>query len=57
MVLTDKENKAIDQKFENPNRVIKCPRCGALLEYKKYQTASQVKCQTEGCIQVSLRGI
>lgn len=57
MVLSKEERKEVDKKFENPKLVIKCPRCGAILEYIEFPTAEQVKCPTEGCIQVSLRGI
>ena len=57
MTLNKEERDAIDKKLENPKLIVKCPRCGAELEYREFPTAWQVICKTPGCIQCSLRGI
>lgn len=57
MDLTKEEREAVDRKFDNPKRVVKCPRCGSELKYKEYPTAESVKCEKEGCIEVNIRGI
>lgn len=57
MVLTEQERVALNKKLENPESVVKCPRCGALIEIYNYPTAVRVSCKTEGCIQKTIRGI
>ena len=57
MALSEKERAAVDKKIENPQKQVKCPRCGAEIKYTKYDTAILVKCSTDGCIKVGLRGI
>lgn len=57
MVLTEQERVALNKKLENPESVVKCPRCGALIEIHNYPTAVRVSCKTEGCIQKTIRGI
>lgn len=57
MELSNIERAALEKKMENPEAYVKCPRCGSLIEYKKYDSAILVKCPTEGCIKETLRGI
>lgn len=57
MVLNEKEQNALDIKIENPKLIVKCPRCGAVIEYHEFPTAVRVNCPTKGCIEKSLRGI
>lgn len=57
MELTKEERAALNEKMKNPHKVVKCPRCGAELGYKAFETAWSVRCPTEGCISKSLRGI
>lgn len=57
MALNSKERKIVDEKFENPNKSIKCPKCGKPLIYSSFDSAEQVKCPTAGCVKVTLRGI
>lgn len=57
MGMTKQEREAVDRKFDNPKSIVKCPRCGAELKYEKYPTAASVKCESQGCIKVTIRGI
>ena len=57
METTEEERKALYLKLEDRKKNVKCPRCGALLEYKEYPTAQQVKCPTKGCLELNIRGI
>ena len=57
MALSEKERAAVDKKIENPQMHVKCPKCGAEIELTKFDTAILVKCATDGCIKVGLRGI
>lgn len=57
MALSEKERAAVDKKIENPQKYVKCPRCGEEIRYTKLDSAVVVKCVTDGCIKVGLRGI
>ena len=57
MELSNIERAALEKKMENPKACVKCPRCGSNIEYKKFDSAIQVKCPTKGCIMKTLRGI
>ncbi len=57
MELNNEERAALNKKMENPNAFVKCPRCGAPIEFIKIGNSVVVKCPTEGCIKKSLRGI
>ena len=54
---SDEECKALDEKFENPENVVKCPRCGKKLIYIKRGNSCEVKCETENCLCDAIRGI
>lgn len=51
------ERKAIDIKFKFPKRNVACPRCGKPLRYIATDSAEQVKCESNNCIKVTIRGI
>lgn len=57
MVMSDVEKKALTEKIDNPNRIVKCPRCGNEIIRKEFGNSILVKCSTENCIKGSLRGI
>lgn len=57
MELNKAESSALNKKLENPKAFVKCPRCGSVIEYKKFDSAILVKCPSDGCIRKSLRGI
>lgn len=57
MEMNNVERAALNKKLDDPKAKVKCPRCGSLIEYQKFDSATLVKCPTEGCIKKSLRGI
>lgn len=57
MAMTDKEYEAMDEKAENPQKDVFCPRCGGKLKYYEHGNSYEVKCETENCIKMTLRGL
>ena len=57
MELNKNEIEALSKKEMNPNSVIKCPRCGNLLDIKTFETAKYIYCKTKDCINMTIRGI
>ncbi len=57
MEKTEEEKKALRIKFDNPQKQVKCPRCGKEIIYEEYPNAIAVKCETKGCLYSALRGI
>lgn len=57
MDMTQNEYNAIEKKMENPDEKVICPRCGKELIYNRYFNSVSVKCETEGCISESIRGL
>ena len=53
----EQEIKALDRKFEHPDEVVICPRCGGQLEYQSRNGSCIVKCETNGCLRDAIRGI
>ena len=51
------ECEAMDYKMEHQEEEVKCPRCGRKLIFYGYSSGCEVKCETEGCIHETLRGI
>lgn len=57
MELTRTEIEATDKKFEHPNELVLCPRCGKKLLFRTVNTSDIVECETKDCVKVILRGI
>ena len=57
MELTTNEEKAILEKWEYPDHVVTCPRCGKELAYEEHGNSSVVKCPTDNCLFDTFRGI
>lgn len=53
----DNERDALYKKAENPDAKILCPRCGGELLYKSVGASYQVKCETDGCLKLTVRGL
>ena len=57
MAINATERKVVDIKFKFPKRDVVCPRCGKPLRYIATDSAEQVKCDSNNCIRVTIRGI
>ena len=51
------EIEALDKKLEHPDEEVRCPRCGNLLIFREVGNSCEVKCQTEGCLKDTIRGL
>ena len=51
------EYLAFREKESNPDKKILCPRCGKELQYREAGKSYEIKCSTDGCIKMTLRGI
>ena len=54
---TKDEIAAFHEKDNNPEKTVICPRCGTELEIEDHGSGYDIKCQTEGCLHTSVRGI
>ena len=55
--LSEKEKKAIQEKLDNKDKNIICPRCGKEIIYEKRGNSIAVECKTPGCIYGGIRGL
>lgn len=57
MDMTKAEKEALIKKMDNPEIKVACPRCGKNIIYKKIGNSIIVKCESNNCIEGSLRGM
>ena len=57
ITLTEEEIDAMDEKAENPDADVKCPRCGESLVFSASGSSYEVVCPTDGCIHLTSRGL
>lgn len=55
--INDEERSAIMDKMKNPLKTVVCPRCGKLLQFIEIGNSGQIKCETEGCLVATWRGL
>ena len=55
--MTEEEYKAMGIKLNNPEKEVRCPRCGRRLLYKEIGNSISIECETEDCIFGGLRGL
>ena len=55
--LNENERKAINDKLNNKDKDVVCPRCGNALIYEKRGNSIAVECKTQGCIFGGIRGV
>lgn len=55
--LTLEEKAAVREKMNHPEREVRCPRCGNLIDYIDGGNWSSFVCRTKGCIESSVRGL
>lgn len=54
---SDKEIQALNDKFDNPDKEIICPRCGKALLFRVVGNSCEVWCPTQGCLYDGMRGL
>jgi len=54
---TEEEWDALEEKLENPEKYVVCPRCGNEIIYKEVGDSISVECLTDDCIFGGLRGL
>lgn len=55
--MTEEEYKAIGIKLNNPEKEVRCPRCGRRLLYKEIGNSISIESETEDCIFGGVRGL
>lgn len=53
--LTPEEKTAVREKMNHPEKEVKCPRCGNLIDYIDGDSWSEFSCRTVGCIKSVIR--
>lgn len=56
ITMTEHDNEILDEKLNNPDKKVICPRCGNEIIYKKRGASIAVECKTKGCIYGGIRG-
>jgi hypothetical protein len=54
---TRDDNEALDEKANNPNSAVKCPRCGKLLIFTRMGNSYIIQCETSNCLHDECRGL
>lgn len=57
VTMNEKDYKALDEKLNNPEKAVKCPRCGNEIIYEKRGNSIAVECKTKNCIYGGIRGL
>lgn len=57
VTMTDKDYEALDEKLNNPDKEVRCPRCGNEIIFEKRGNSIAVECKTSGCIYGGIRGL
>jgi predicted RNA-binding Zn-ribbon protein involved in translation (DUF1610 family) len=57
MVLTDADKKALQEKMDNPEKEVICPRCGNEIIYEQRGNSIAVECKSPKCIYGGIRGL
>lgn len=55
--MTDTERSAINEKLNNKDKRVTCPRCGNVIIYEKRGNSIAVECRTKDCIFGGVRGL
>ena len=55
--VSGKEYEALDEKLNNPEKIVKCPRCGNDIICEKRGNSIAVECKTKNCIYGGIRGL
>ena len=55
--MNERDYKALQEKLDNPDKVVRCPRCGNEIIYEKRGKSIAVECKTKNCIYGGVRGL
>ena len=55
VMMNDIERKALNEKLNNPQKDVRCPRCGNIINYDKRGNSIAVECATKDCIYGGIR--
>ena len=55
--MNEKERNAINEKLNNKDKKVVCPRCGNELIYEQRGNSVAVECKTKDCIYGGIRGL
>lgn len=55
--MSEKEYEALEEKLNNPQKTVKCPRCGNDIIYEKRGNSIAIECKTRNCIFGGIRGL
>lgn len=53
----EKEKKALQEKLNNPDKKVICPRCGNEIMYENRGNSTAIFCKTPKCIFGGIRGL
>lgn len=57
VTMNEKDHNALTEKLNNPEKAVKCPRCGNEIIYEKRGNSIAVECKTKNCIYGGIRGL
>lgn len=57
VMMTEKDYRALYEKMNYPQKIVKCPRCGNEIIYEKRGNSIAVECKTPNCIYGGIRGL
>ena len=57
VTMSKRDYEALEDKLNNPEKVVHCPRCGNEILYEKRGKSVAVECKTKGCIYGGVRGL
>ena len=57
VTMTKRDYEVLDEKLNNPDKEVRCHRCGNEIIYEKRGNSIAVECKTPGCIYGGIRGL
>ena len=57
VTMTENDYEILDEKLNNPEKTVICPRCGNEVIYEERGNSIAVGCKTKGCIYGGIRGL
>lgn len=57
VMMNERDYEALEEKMNNPEKEVRCPRCGNEIIYEVRGNSIAVECKTEKCIYGGIRGL